>query len=154
MSGALAFPKPVKRIKPRRYLRRGKGPRRFRKGGAAALKRRLDRLWSEIVHRRDPMCRLRAVDQRHVCYGPLQADHLISRRKGGTRHLPEVGARLCAKAHSRVTHDWSLHSHLALRLLGAQEYDRLLTLAQKPMPRRMPELREIEAALQKVLDTL
>ena len=73
----------------------------FRKSAAHSkyFRNRADKLWGQLIHRMYPECAVAGLEGYGHCAGTLEAHHLISRRRGHFRHLPEVGLGLCASHH-------------------------------------------------------
>ena len=90
-------------IRRRRPIARTSRPRRVRKGSRAALKRKCDRLWSQLIRASNGgRCKLAGKD--HVrCGGPIQAAHLFGRGHHSVRHELWNGWPLCAGHHVYYT---------------------------------------------------
>jgi len=136
------LPKPEPKPKKAR-----KRPRRERRSTVAQLKKRADALWREIVLTRDgKRCMARAHNVTpEPCGGPLQADHLFGRKK--LRWDPDGGATVDAYCHRRITFDQAAHAMLGLRMLGRDEYERLLEQANQDRGRHTILHYEVEAVV-------
>ncbi len=91
-----------------------------RKGLKANLRRLCDTAWSELIRKRDPMCRW---CEKRVSN---QAHHIFGRRASNTRWDPENGLGICAGCHMHG-HEWPLdfNEHIRTNVLGTEAYDSL-----------------------------
>ena len=131
----------MKRSKP---IKRGKRPRRQRKGTKAALARLCDKLWSEIV-------RSRGACEACNCQPPgviLQGAHGFSRRYRGTRWNLLNGFCLCSGCHVSFTHNPLLWDEWLRRAWGEETYSELRRIALKG---EKPDMDEIKAKLERCL---
>jgi hypothetical protein len=102
------LPKPTKRVRERKQIRRSPPPRRSRrprkqrKTSRAAMGRQADKLFSLIV--RAGGCHEANVNPAHECVGGLQCAHIISRSYRSTRWDEENAMGLCAGRHVYYTH--------------------------------------------------
>lgn len=143
----LRFPKPEKRVKARKAIKRGKRPRRRRAGTPAAISRECDRLWSKIVRSRYT-CEA-AKGSFLDCAGQLQAAHGFSRRYRNTRWLPINGFALCAGHHVWFTYDPLGWDDWLRAAWGQKVYDELRRLAQRTTkPDAEDALRKLAAEAQ------
>ena len=94
------------------------------KWNAAKAKRKLDKLWSTIIHKRDKWCMICGkVD------GVLNAHHINSRSHIATRWDVRNGVLLCFWCHQRVHNDppWGIQQ---VTILTASDlFDELYSLA-------------------------
>ncbi len=70
------------------------------RAGKRSDERDLDKIWEELVKKRDGRCRT----ERDDCEGGLDAHHFVTRKNMNTRYLIENGVTLCRK-HHRTAHD-------------------------------------------------
>lgn len=124
---------------------RNVAPRPIRRTSLAALKRKLDKLWSKIVRERDKVCMVRynkIVESKCYDKGPHHADHLFGQKK--LRWEPAAGARVCMGHHQFITFDQAAHAMLGMAMLG-EDYQTLLRSANNDRGRHTysrPELEE------------
>lgn len=82
-----------------------KGSNRKSAAHSKYFRNRADKLWGQLIHRMYPMCAVaeiagtRITDGYGPCAGNLEAHHLIGRRRGHFRHLPENAVCLCSSHH-------------------------------------------------------
>ena len=90
------------------------------------LMARIDAEARRRVFDRDERCQ---DDRVHVCAGPLQWAHLISRGYRGVRHMLDNGVVLCAGAHTYYTTRPLQWQEFCLRRLGSERWAELEALA-------------------------
>ena len=104
-----AFPKPVRKVRERKQIRRSPPPRRSRrprkqrKTSRAAMGRQADKLFSLIVRARGK-CAWHDCTAGSICSGPLQCAHGIGRAYRSVRWDENNAFALCAGAHVWTTH--------------------------------------------------
>ena len=123
-------------------------PARVRRSAAGQEKHRKDRAWSEAVKAKGPCVAIgqffRTVEMvtiefddgsrekwesvsfpTHVCAGPIDPAHVMSRTFPATRHEVANGVPICRAAHDWFTVRPKAWESFCRQLLGDQEYDRL-----------------------------
>jgi hypothetical protein len=125
----LAFPKPTKEEKQRKYLNRTSRPRKRRKGGTyGALEDKVDKAFARYVKERDgPVC----ITCKKTITSPQDhhAGHFIGRSKRITRWDPKNVHSQCGFVCNKVKRGSSQEYALfILEKYGAEELKRLLTL--------------------------
>ena len=86
---------------------------------AKNLTKMADKLWSEVIRARDPVC--------GWCHRrpTRQAHHIFGRRSRSTRWAVDNGVGICFGCHLKGHENpMDFHDHIRLRL-GAEKYDRL-----------------------------
>lgn len=108
-----------------------------KKWNAAKAKRHLDRLWAELVKRRDMTCR---VCQR--TYGVHNAHHINSRSHIATRWDLRNGVLLCFQHHQKAHNDIPWGNETCRRIIGEPLFSELFALAHtiKPFDRVLYEV--------------
>lgn len=113
----------------------------MKKWNAAKAKRHLDRLWSEIVRKRDGCCTFCGRTE-----GKLDANHIMSRRHTATRWDVRNGNSLCFTCHRRFHDDPAWGIRQVIELIGQDLYDELYAKAHqiKPFDRVFYEVMRVE----------
>lgn len=116
MSG-LAIPKPAKRgPKPRRPIARTSKPARVRKTARGKARHAADLEWAKAIRESGPCAAQRArllwaedssegifIYEHRMCFGQIEAAHILPRRYAATRTDRRNGLPLCHAAHSMFT---------------------------------------------------
>lgn len=91
-----------------------------------------DRLWSQLINKRDVFCQM-AEDDEFGCVGRLEAAHVIGKQMGGARYAtrwdPDNGVLLCHLHHRMfdgVFDKWTW----AEKRLGTQRWEALQAKAR------------------------
>lgn len=96
----------------------------------ASRRRYADRLWSQLINRRDVVCQMRNAG----CDGRLEAAHIIGKQLGGARYAtrwdPDNGVLLCAAHHRAFDGVFDKYAY-ALKRLGAGRWNSLQAKAQE-----------------------
>lgn len=108
----------------------------------STLKNRADRLFSEMIRKRDGVCQAGPEDG--DCLGALQCAHLVSRRYHSTRWDPDNAIALCQGHHMRWTHDVAGWELWRLKRYG---YDAVVELYQRA---QVPWDKDIDAVLERL----
>jgi hypothetical protein len=121
------------------------------------LKKKLDKLWSELIRRKYPRC--------IVCGTPhnLHAHHAICRKaqSDGVRWMLTNGVTLCVRHHLWYVHGqlankmwWDRYLAIVNDLIPVAEQDNINSIAHKITKYTIPELedmvREFEAKLSEI----
>lgn len=80
-----------------------KGSHLAAKKNSTYWKRQADKLWGQIIHGMYDECFAKEyayLNGLEPCGGPMNAHHLVTRRRGHTRHAVECGIRLCVRHHT------------------------------------------------------
>jgi hypothetical protein len=142
--GIGARPRP--KLRPR--IQRKRRPRRLRKTPIATLKRKLDRLWSQIVRARDGRCMVQHLKVLPTpCRGGLDGDHIFGQKK--LRWVVESGAAVCRAHHRAITFNQASHAVLGVRMLSSH-YERMLVLANDDRGRHTYGRQELEEIMAKL----
>lgn len=120
----IAFPKPIKKVKVPKYLRRTvkKAGKRKKLPSISSLKKKADNLFSLFIRERDKRC----VIGGGKCRGSLQCGHLIKRGKMATRY-DEVNCNCLCEYHNYLDNfDHDIYVSWFLRNYGALMYQDLV----------------------------
>lgn len=96
---------------------------------AAKAKRKLDKLWSEIVRKRDGKCTFCGRED-----GKLDANHIMSRRHLATRWDVRNGNALCFTCHRRFHDDPVSGCNKAMNHVGLEIFCELQTMSRTIKP--------------------
>jgi hypothetical protein len=132
----MRYPKPEKRVKPKRRKQPNHGRRRVKKLVKKVRARKLtgkalDKLWSFKVKERASEfgCYLSGFDSMK-CSDGFQAAHGFSRRYRGTRWRLSNGFILCPAHHVRFTFDPLGWTDILQTAWGLERYEQLKAMAQ------------------------
>lgn len=109
-----------------------KKSRKPRTKSRQALERDLWKVFSLYIRKRDGRCMMGTSFQGYLCSGPLQAGHIISRRKLPTKYDEMNVWGQCARhnwIHNRTPEtyiNWFIKTH------GAEEFAALVTRSERP----------------------
>ena len=92
----------------------------MKRWNAAKAKRNLDKLWSEIIHKRDNHCRFCGRTE-----GVANAHHIHSRRHLATRWVISNGLRLCFTCHRWAHDDIPWGEYQAVKVIGKPLHESL-----------------------------
>jgi 5-methylcytosine-specific restriction endonuclease McrA len=108
---------------------------------AAKAKRKLDKLWSQIIHKRDKSCTFCGRD-----HGKMDANHIMSRRHNATRWDVRNGNLLCFNCHRRFHDDPPWGAMRAELLVGEELYRefQVVSTGIKPFDRVVYEVTLVE----------
>lgn len=140
-------PKPAKRAKVRKPIKRGKAPAKVRKTTLAALKRKLWSLFTAYVKERDG----------HVCFTcdkPIssydcQGGHLISRKIAATFFHPDNVHPQCGSCNCGKRGNVPEYTLRFLARYGEAKYRALLASATQVRQWKPHEIRELIDAIQR-----
>lgn len=117
---------------------------------AAALRRKADKLWGQVIHARDRGCRFCGRTD-----GKLDAHHVMVRTFNATRCDSANGLLLCFQCHQNVAHGDPFAAVLEYeRIFGADGYRSLRELAYAGCKANVGFWRERVDALLDELDRL
>ena len=139
MSG-LAFPKPEKRQpKPRKPIQRSGRPARVRRTPRGKAIHAADLKWAKAIRESGPCAALGVMygslaegyEVTHsVCYTPITAAHIVSRRYASTRTDPRNGMPLCLGIHSFFTAHPKEWEAFVVKKIGQKRLEALKAKAQ------------------------
>ena len=92
----------------------------MKRWNAAKAKKKLDVLWSRIIHERDDHCRFCGRTE-----GMMNAHHVFSRRHTATRWDVRNGVLVCFSDHYRAHNDIPWGHMMAIQAIGQPEFDML-----------------------------
>lgn len=115
----------------------------MRKPSVTTLRRKLDKVFSEYIRRRDAdeegygiciTCRKRAL---------LECGHFIPRQHAATRFLPENSAGQCARCNRWLHGDQAEYYTVLVRRIGQEAVDELMRLKRTTKKHSIAELQEL-----------
>ena len=129
------FPKPTKKVKLKKPLNK------VRKTSKSALKRKADKLFSELI-RQKGFCILKGIDS-VSCNGNMQCAHIIGRANHALRWDLKNALCLCAGHHIYYTsHPWEWQELIRTKFPGHYEYlnDKRLDVWDKDIEKVLMDL--------------
>lgn len=117
-------------------IKRKARPKTKRGTKRASLVRQCDKLWGEIIRAKGP-CIAAVWEPGHVCGGPIQAMHGLSRSYHGTRWNLDNGLPGCRNSHMAWTKAPMRWARFLIDRWGITGYDAMWKQAQAGKPKDM-----------------